>query len=863
MADSTIKVGLEVDPSGLDGKVESALKTAGKAGGDALEQGVAEGAEGAKSSTEGLSAFMLAKSQVIANAVTAAASAAVSAVASGTQAIVGGAVEQYAAYEQNVGGIQKIFGNMGQTLEEYAAANGTTTDACAAEWQALESAQSQVLADASNAYAEAGMSANQYMEQVTGFSASLVSSLGGDTQAAAELAHTAMVDMADNVNTFGSSMTDVQNAYQGFAKQNYTMLDNLKLGYGGTQAEMQRLIQDAAAVSDSVDADSLSFDNCVQAIHVMQQEMSISGTTAREAAGTIEGSVSQMKAAWDNWLTGLGDYDSDMGALTDQLVSSFENVAANIIPRVGFVVQQVIAELPGMVSEVGPQVAAAIVDIFNSNEIAEGLRNALPESFAPAIQALDGLADQIAPAFEALPGVLDSVGSAVGGVVSSITAAASPLVTYFAAQMLPALVSFASGVVSAFSGVLPVVMNLGQTVQSIGAAALPVLQNGFALIMPLVGQVISLVMQLASAVSPLMSQVTAALMPALTSIGTALMNLAGAVLPGLAAAAQVVLSVIQALMPIIQTVLSVVGSVLAVVITGVAQVVSVVTNVAAVVASVFSAIMAAVSAFVAFVSGIVASILGVVGGGVSSIAALVSGAVSTVVSLFGSMVSTALSIVSGLVSSIASFFGSIVSTVASAGSSAYSALTGAFNSMVGGVSGAVGSVIGVVSGIPGQILSALGNVGSLLYNAGASIINGLLDGIKAAISSVYSFVSGIAGTIASLKGPLPYDRRVLIPNGEALMGSLLTGLRGGFEEVQDYVASMADGLSESIGVSVSAKGADLGAVAAAAMGSVQLKAAAASATINQTVNFNQPVTTPDALARTMRAQARYGLAGSF
>lgn len=266
--------------------------------------------------------------------------AALASAATGAVALGKAALESYSAYEQNVGGVQKMFGNMGKSLDEYAALTGQTVEQCSDEWQKLEDAQSTVLDNAANAYRTAGMSANQYMEQVTSFSAALITSMGGDTQAAADRANIAMIDMADNVNTFGTSMTDVQNAYQGFAKQNYTMLDNLKLGYGGTQQEMQRLIQDASKMTDiqeklgvTVDGTSMSFDNVVAAIHVMQESMQIGGTTMREAATTIEGSVNMAKAAWQNWVTELGKDNADMGKLTTQLVDSVTAAASNIVPR--------------------------------------------------------------------------------------------------------------------------------------------------------------------------------------------------------------------------------------------------------------------------------------------------------------------------------------------------------------------------------------------------------------------------------------------------------------------------------------------------------------------------------------------------
>lgn len=292
--------------------------------------------------------------------------AGVTAVAAGVTAVTGMSMNAYAAYEQNVGGIKKIFGNMGKSLEDYAAMTGQTVEQCSGKWQQLEQAQTTVLANADRAYITAGLSANRYMEQVTDFSASLVSSLGGDTVKAAEYANTAMVDMSDNANTFGTAMEDLQNAYGGFAKQNYTMLDNLKLGYGGTKEEMQRLVKDAHAVNDAVDESSLSFDNIVLAIHTMQEQMQIAGTTWNEAASTIEGSCNMAKAAWENWVTELGKDDADMGKLTTELVESVETAASNIVPRVATIVSTAVEQLPGVIATLAPVAGEAFASIADS-----------------------------------------------------------------------------------------------------------------------------------------------------------------------------------------------------------------------------------------------------------------------------------------------------------------------------------------------------------------------------------------------------------------------------------------------------------------------------------------------------------------
>ena len=339
--------------------------------------------------------------------------AGVAAVTAATGAITKSSLGAYGAYEQNVGGIQKLFGNMGKSLDEYAELTGNAVDAVAEKWGVLEQSQNMVLQNAANAYKNAGMSANQYMEQVTGFSAALITSLGNDTVAAANYAEMAMVDMSDNANTFGTDMESIQWAYQGFAKQNYTMLDNLKLGYGGTKEEMQRLISDASKMTDvqkklgvTVDESSLSFDNIVAAIHVMQESMQIGGTTAREAATTIEGSVNMMKAAWENWLTGLGDSDADMAQLTDNLVESFETAAENVVPRVAIILGTLLGSVPGIVAEVGPVAAQALQDTFMT--AAQTFHDILPQE---AQSALDGAIETFQSS-----GLADAVGNALSGI---------------------------------------------------------------------------------------------------------------------------------------------------------------------------------------------------------------------------------------------------------------------------------------------------------------------------------------------------------------------------------------------------------------------------------------------------------------
>lgn len=739
---------------------------AGKSFGGAMTAGVNDGVSKSSGLLGGLG--------TVARGVATVAAAGMTALTAAVTAIGGAALSAYADYEQLVGGVDTLFGSASGKLQAYAA----------------------------DAYKTCGLSANQYMTQATSFAASLVSSCGGDVAKAADYANMAMGDMSDNVNKMGSNMVDVQNAYQGFAKQNYTMLDNLKLGYGGTKEEMQRLIADAnklrEAQGKNADLTIDSYADVVEAIHTVQESMGITGTTAEEAATTISGSIGMAKAAWENFITGLGRDDVDFSQLTEQLLTSIGAVATNVAPRVAQIGAGIIQAFPTVLAGLGAVLAPIMSEALATawNIAVQALSNIgihLPEvdssQICSAFKAIAGVASTVVgvvrSAFEAMPGIFETVTSAAGGAISAVISAVTPFAEYFAAQMLPAVVSFASGLVSAFAAVWPVLSQFGQTIMNIGTAIMPVLQNAFALIMPLISQAISLVMQLFSALSPLISQVAAALMPALTAIGTALANLAAAVLPGLAAAVQVVFSVIQMLMPVIQTVLSVVGSIVSVVLTVVSQVIAAVINAAAVVSSAISAVLTVVSALVAGVTAFIGSVLAVVGGCVSTVSALVAGVVNAVVSLIGSLVSSVLSAISGLVSGIASFFQSIVSTMSSAASSAYSAVTGAFNSMVGAVSGAVGNLMGVVSGIPGQVMGFFAGAGSWLVDSGRALIDGFAEGIQNAVGGAISAVSGVVSQIRSF---FPFSPAKTGPfsghgyttfSGKALMEGWAEGIGGG------------------------------------------------------------------------------------
>lgn len=331
----------------------------------------------------------------------------VKAVASGIKSLISAAIEGYGEYEQLVGGVETLFGSSADT----------------------------VIKNAANAYKTAGLSANAYMETVTSFSASLLQSMGNDTEAAAKKADLALTDMSDNANKMGTDMQSIQNAYQGFAKQNYTMLDNLKLGYGGTKEEMQRLIDDAnalnAAQGNYTNYSIESYADIVDAIHTVQTEMGITGTTALEASTTVEGSISSMKAAYQNFVTGLGDQNADIGALTEELIQSAGNVAKNVLP----VIESVVKNIAETVREQGPDMITRFVAYATEKlpevlklgvqlivSLVKGLAQNLPELLRGTL----ALVDTIISAFlDSLPDIIEVGKDIVRGLWEGIKAMAS------------------------------------------------------------------------------------------------------------------------------------------------------------------------------------------------------------------------------------------------------------------------------------------------------------------------------------------------------------------------------------------------------------------------------------------------------
>lgn len=384
-------------------------------------------------------------------------------------AVVGGAVTEGAALEQSIGGVETLF---------------------------KENA-SVVKANADAAFKTAGLSANEYMSQVTSFSASLLSSLGGDTAKAAEVADMAMIDMADNANKFGTDMESIQNAYQGFAKQNYTMLDNLKLGYGGTQEEMQRLLQDASKIS-GVKYDISNLSDVYSAIHVIQNELGVTGTTAKEAGQTFSGSFSAMKAATKNLLGNMaigGDVTGSMEQLVDS-ASTF--LFDNAVPMIG----RVFSSLPRVV-KTGVKKAVPKIKTLG-RDIVVGLKDGLKEMFpsmAPVIENGFNAAITAVPEFiSGIKSVVSTLGSLAAGfapLIPQLVSFGSGMTTTIqqvVGACVPALTSIISTVQTMLPVILPVIQTVVSTIGNIIGQAAPViagLVQGIGTVAPLIGDIIS------------------------------------------------------------------------------------------------------------------------------------------------------------------------------------------------------------------------------------------------------------------------------------------------------------------------------------------------------------------------------------
>ena len=651
--------------------------------------------------------------------------------AAGIGKMFAASISEGAALQQSLGGIETLFKDSADTVKNYA----------------------------NQAYRTAGVSANKYMENVTSFSASLISSLGGDTAKAAELANTAMVDMSDNANKMGTDMESITQTYQSLARGNFAMLDNLKLGYGGTKSEMERLMKDAEKLTGEHYTVG-DFADTVKAIHAVQESLGITGTTAKEAATTLSGSLASMKAAFSDVLGKLSlgqDIVPSLNALAET-TSTF--LFGNFIPMVGNILKGLPTAITTFISAAIPQMTAGLQSVFSDIGVDIDF-SGLTSKFSGIITAIQPIINGLKTAFGQLPSLFNSV-------VSSVTPVINTLVSGFSRLD--------------FSGI-----------QTLISSIIPAIQTGFSTMMSIVGPAIDSVVNsfvsMWNAAQPLISVISGALMPAFQILGSFLGGVIKGTLTGISMAFDAVKIAIEFLTPIITIVVNAFST--------------------------LSPILSTIAQWVGTVIGLFGN-LGVASQGLSTFIKSAWTNIQTAISTAASVISTvieyiklafsgagnAAQVVKNIISIVWMAIGDVIRTVSSAIRSAMSAAGNAFRSFGSVVSAISGTIKGVINGVK-STFNSLKNIS--LVGAGSAIMNGFLGGLQAGFNKVKGFVGGIASWIKEHKGPISYDRKILIPAGNAIMKGLNEGLSTQFKDVQSNVLGMADILANTFNPDLNAE----------------------------------------------------------
>ena len=786
--------------------------------------------------------------------------------AAGIGKVFSAAISEGAALQQSLGGIETLFKGSADKVKGYA----------------------------NEAYKTTGLSANAYMENVTGFSASLLQSLGGDTNKAAETANMAMIDMSDNANKMGTSMESIQMAYQGFAKQNYTMLDNLKLGYGGTKQEMQRLLADAEKLT-GVKYDINNLSDVYNAIHAIQENLDITGTTAKEAASTFSGSFESMKAAAQNVLGKIAIGENVTPALESLLETTKTFLFGNFLPMVGNILSGLGVVLTHGISDIASQLfgdafGSAVFDqlahvtgifetffdmIFGSmdKEANFEILDALGFSEDAANQIIN-IADNIRVTFEnigsAIGDVLGIVGDFVGDLLGIKDGEQGVNLLGFAFETLTGFLREASGIIKEITSFFKenqlaadllktavVALGIGFPVAKIatfiqGLGGLPgiftIVQtaiSGFATSamaaissIPLVGWIAAAVAALAwfftqtetgkailqdfmswlsetwSAIAPILTEVWNGMVEAATTAWNAMVEFVSPIIQSVVdfiksvwdgisqwwsenqgliqqtfeTVWNAIQTVIQTVMPIIQSIIETAMNILAPFIETTWN------NICTVVTTVWELIKIAIQTAMDVISGIITAVLAVINGDWETAWNAIK---SVGESIWNGLSSAGQAIFDGF----SQILSNIWETIKSVASSAWEALKASVLSIIDGlVSGAQSAwdtmsnaVSTLVSNVTG-FFDQLWNIN--LFSAGQAILQGFLDGLQSVWSSVTDFVGGIASWIAEHKGPIEYDRKLLIPAGNAIMKGLDQGLQDQFKDVKQTVGGMADEISD-------------------------------------------------------------------
>lgn len=663
--------------------------------------------------------------------------------AAGIGKAIGASINEGAALQQSLGGIETLFKDSADKVKGFA----------------------------NEAYKTTGLSANAYMENVTGFSASLLQSLGGDTDKAAETANMAMIDMSDNANKMGTSMESIQLAYQGFAKQNYTMLDNLKLGYGGTKQEMQRLLSDAEKLT-GVKYDMNNLSDVYSAIHAIQENLDITGTTAREAATTFTGSFESMKAAAQNVLGKLSLGEDIQPALQALMETTSTFLFGNLIPMIGNILKQIPNLILGGIKGV-------FSGIFGEGlgSIMGGIVTALGSAFLAfkAFSAVSGL-------LSGIPAVLTTIKTAVTGLftamsanpigiaIAAIAALTAGLVYFFTQtemgrQIWQGFMDWFSGVWQSIAPVLTEVWN------GIVETATTVWNNMMAVVAPIIQAVVDFIKSVWDGISLWWSENQALIQQTFTTVWNAIQT------------------VIQTVMPIIQSIIETAMNILGPFIEGAWN------NICTVVTTVWELIKIAIQTAMDVISGIIKAVMAIINGDWGTAWNAIKGVGEAI---WNGLSAAGKAIFDGFAQILSNIWNTIKSVASSAWEGLKSTVLGLIDGLVQGAQRAWESMKQGVSDLVSNVTSIFDGIRNIdLWSAGKAILDGFLGGLKSAWGAVTDFVGGIASWIRDHKGPIEYDRKLLIPAGNAIMQGLDRGLQDRFKDVKKSVSGMAGEISNA------------------------------------------------------------------
>lgn len=662
------------------------------------------------------------------------AAAGAAAVAGSIGAIGAASLNAYADYQQLKGGVETLFKDSSGKLMQYAA----------------------------EAHKYAGISANKYMEQATSFSASLIQSLGGDTAKAAEYSDKAIRAMSDNANKMGTNIQSIQDAYQGFAKQNYTMLDNLKLGYGGTKGEMERLIADAnrvkAANGEMANLSIDSFADVVEAIDTMQRKMGLAGTTFDEAQTTISGSINMLKATWEDFLVGIADDDADMGQLTDNLLFSIDKVIKNIAPRVAIIASRIIESLPGVVAKAVPAIAnsvtTAITNAWNTvSAVLEGYGIKLPKLEDGELKAkLEELKQKFFDFAEFAKGKLGNLAQGFQPILTVLPAIASAIIGAFAGfKVFGTIAPLVTTVKTAITGIGTAFQGLSGILSTSGGA-LNILRIAFSALGGPIGVVAGVIAALAAGfiylyttneqfrngINALLQIIGGALIAALQTIMQAIQPLGPLVMDLL----NQVQPMMQALMPILQAIASVIAGVLV--------------GAIGILTGIISGVIGAVQGFIGVLQGVMTIITGVaniiVGVFTGNLTLASTGLMqlgSGILQVFSGLLGMVTGFLSGFVSGVIGFFQNLLGLAQGKWEEIKQAVV---NKVMEMATGAIQNASNLVNGVV-QFFSQLPGQAMNLFNTAKNNVISVLTGlVSAAASKAAEILNGIISKFAEAPG---------------------------------------------------------------------------------------------------------------